>query len=196
MQCFTQYRGWFLLLAMGAVAAGCGGEPSKRVVARPSPGADQPSGTVAAPAPTSVATAGLLVDVAGQVRRPGVYRMRIGARVHEAIAAAGGATGRADLATLNRAATLVDGQQVLLAERASPGAHTGPGATQAPQGTVSINSADEAALDALPGIGPVTAARIVAERESSGPFASIDDLNRVSGVGPATIEALRDAATT
>jgi competence protein ComEA len=134
------------------------------------------------------------VDVAGHVRRPGVYRLGAGARVHEAIAAAGGARPGADLTVLNRAAPLLDGQQVLV-PRAGAGADaTAPSGDAS--GTVSINRADADALDQLPGIGPVTAERIVSEREQSGPFASIDDLDRVPGVGPATIESLRDVATT
>ncbi|MCW2925627.1 MAG: DNA-binding protein, partial [Thermoleophilia bacterium] len=141
---------------------------------------------------------GVLVDVAGLVRRPGVYRLPAGARVHQALAAAGGVRPGADLTRINRAAAVVDGQQVVVSPIA-PVAPSGRGAS-APAGVptsgpVSLNSADVAALDALPGIGPVTAQHIVAEREKSGPFASVDDLDRVSGIGPATIEALREVVT-
>jgi competence protein ComEA len=144
--------------------------------------------------------AGVLVDVAGRVRRPGVYRLAAGSRVHQAIAAAGGARADADLGALNRAAAVVDGQQVLVPATGPPDMGSGGGGSRSGAGgsgaRVSINSADVAALDELPGIGPVTAQHIVDEREQSGPYASIDDLDRVSGVGPATIESLRDVATT
>jgi competence protein ComEA len=140
---------------------------------------------------------GPVVDVAGEVRRPGVYRMPDGARVHEAIAAAGGTTRRADLTSLNRAAPVVDGQQVLVPRlgevaAASDGSGVGVGGTAT---TVSLNAADLAQLDSLPGIGPVTAQRILDERSTGGPFGSVDDLDRVPGIGPATIESLRDVVT-
>ena len=140
--------------------------------------------------------AGIVVDVAGAVRRPGVYRMPPGARVHEAIQAAGGARRGAELGSLNRAAVLVDGQQVLVGQVGAASTGTGAGAGSGPGASVNINSADAAALDALPGIGEVTAERIVASRDEAGPFASLDDLDRVSGIGPATIESLRSVATT
>jgi competence protein ComEA len=114
--------------------------------------------------------------------------------VHEAIRAAGGVRRGANLGALNRAAVLVDGQQVLVPDAAPAAA--GSEASSGGSATVSINSADVDALDALPGIGPVTAQHIVDEREAAGPFARVDDLDRVSGIGPATIEALRDVVTT
>jgi competence protein ComEA len=137
---------------------------------------------------------GVVVDVAGAVRRPGVYRMPAGARVHEAIEAAGGARAGADVSSLNRAAPLVDGQQVLVGaaapEAGAPTAQAGVGSS------ISINAADATQLQELPGIGPVTAQAIVDEREAGGPYASVDDLDRVRGIGPATIESLREVATT
>ena len=152
------------------------------------------------------ADAGIVVDVAGAVRRPGVYRMSPGARVHEAIQAAGGARRGAALGALNRAAVLVDGQQVMVGAAADEarggdgpgiaGASAGAGGATGPGGTININSADVAGLDALPGIGPVTAERIVASCEATGPFATLDDLDRVPGIGPTTIESLRAVATT
>lgn len=171
------------MVAMAALGAGCGGRtadvatpPRQRAVVEP-----------------VVAESGVLVDVSGQVRRPGVYRLKAGARVHEAIAAAGGIRPGAELSSINRAAVLVDGQQVAVGVR-SDGSSTASAASGAAP-TVSINAGDAAALDALPGIGPVTAQRIVAEREANGPFASVDDLDRVPGIGPATIETLRTAAS-
>lgn len=186
-----------LLLACLAVA-GCGGPSgSEGVVAR---AREAPDDQAAARRPIGpvverAATGGVLVDVAGLVRRPGIYRFAAGARVHEAIAAAGGARPGADLASINRAAALVDGQQVLVAARGRGVADAGARAAGT-GGPVSINRADAAGLDALPGIGPVTAERIVAEREQSGPFTSLDDLDRVPGIGPGTIAQLDGTATT
>lgn len=141
----------------------------------------------------------VLVDVAGAVRHPGVYRLPRSARVLDAVRRAGGARRGADLAAINRAAVLVDGQQLLVPLRA-PRAATGVASQSstvagAGMGPVSVNAADVASLDALPGIGPVTAQAIVADRQEHGPFRSVDDLDRVSGIGPATIERLRAGLT-
>jgi competence protein ComEA len=178
------------MLLAGAILSACGGDPPRpRVVPETAAaGAAAASGDGAQPS----IGGGLVVDVAGAVRDPGVYRMPAGARVHEAIEAAGGLAADAEPGALNRAAPVVDGQQVLVPVAGS--------AAVAPDGgagaRVSINAADVTQLQQLPGIGPVTAAKIVAERDSGGPYASIDDLQRVPGVGPATIESVRDAATT
>lgn len=184
------------LALVAVLLAGCGSSPDSTVIDEAA-GGDTSAATDDASVPVTTAGAGgPVVDVAGAVRRPGVYRMQPGARVHEAIEAAGGPTTRADLSTLNRAAVLVDGQQVLVARAGDPGAAGEDEAAAAePVGTVSINVADVAALDTLPGIGPVTAERIVAERETGGPYRDVDDLDRVPGIGPATIESLRDAVT-
>lgn len=185
------------LLSTCLLLGGCG-DPKARVVAERAP--DEPAAVADVPVPTAAggtAAGGPVVDVAGAVHRPGVYRMQPGARVHEAIEAAGGATARADLSTLNRAAMLADGQQVVVT-RAGDAPAGGPGSTPGASSAgaaVSINVADVAALDTLPGIGPVTAERIVAERESGGPFRDVDDLDRVPGIGPTTIESLRDVVT-
>lgn len=183
-----------LLLTSVAALGGCGDVQPGQVVARGD--APEPGPTTGAPAALpKPADGGVLVDVAGLVRRPGVYRLPAGARVHEAIAASGGTRRGAQLGVLNRAATLVDGQQVLVQAGEPIGTAAASGSSAATR-TVSINTSDVAALDSLPGIGPVTAERIVAERTASGPFANIDDLDRVPGIGPATVEALRDVATT
>jgi competence protein ComEA len=135
--------------------------------------------------------------VAGAVRRAGLYRLRDGARVADAIARAGGATRRADLALLNLAAPLVDGQQVLVPRRVPPVAVEAGAAARSPTpgARVSLGSATVEQLDALPGIGPVTAGKIVAWRSTHGPFRSVDDLDEVPGIGPARIEQLRDLVT-
>ena len=131
------------------------------------------------------------VHVAGAVNRPGVYRLEAGSRVHEAIDAAGGPTAAADTDRVNLAAPLVDGAQVRLPE-------IGELAVDWPEpaGLVDINSADIATLEGPPGIGPSLARAIVDERERSGPFRGVDDLDRVSGLGPVRIDALRDLVAT
>ncbi len=143
--------------------------------------------------PTPQATP-LFVHVAGLVRRPGVYELRPGDRVIDAVEAAGGIRRGADLDSLNLAASLVDGQQVLVARRGAPG--TGPAAAAGmTAGKVNLNTADAALLDTLPGIGQVLAARIIEHRERHGPFRSVDDLVNVSGIGEVTLEDLRDLVT-
>jgi competence protein ComEA len=139
----------------------------------------------------------VLVHVAGAVARPGVYLLAAGARVDDAVGAAGGPTTQADVDALNLAAVVVDGVRVYVPEHGEvieslPLAPTGSGAVTAPSGPVDINRADASRLDALPGVGPTTAASIVAERERNGPFLTVDDLERVPGIGPAKLSGLRD----
>ena len=131
------------------------------------------------------------VHVAGAVKRPGVYRLDAGSRVHEAIDAAGGPTAEADTDRVNLAAPLVDGAQVRLPEFGESAADWSENG-----GPVNINSADAATLEGLPGIGPSLARAIIDERERSGPFGGVDDLDRVSGLGPVRIDALRDLVVT
>jgi competence protein ComEA len=132
----------------------------------------------------------LVVDVAGAVRRAGLYRLPAGSRIADALARAGGATARAELDLVNLAAPLADGEQVLVPARGAPlpGAAGGAASPTAP---VDLNSATAEQLDALPGIGPVTAAKIVAYRQAHGPFRSVDDLDAIPGIGPSRIENLR-----
>jgi competence protein ComEA len=143
----------------------------------------------------------LVVDVVGEVRRPGLYRLRDGSRIADAVRRAGGARRTADLAALNLAAPLVDGIQILVPShaRASAGASSGGAPGSAGAGTpalhVSVSSATVEDLDQLPGIGPVTAQKIVDYRTAHGPFASVDDLDAVPGIGPTRIEQLRDLVT-
>jgi competence protein ComEA len=150
------------------------------------------------------ARATLVVHVVGAVRRPGLFRLREGARVADAVARAGGATRRADLTALNLAAPLVDGVQVLVPRRlrltVAPGSAQGelaaPSVTESsvgPKPSLSSATADE--LDELPGVGPVTAQKILDHRAEHGPFRSIDDLDAIPGIGPARIEQLRDLVT-
>jgi competence protein ComEA len=138
----------------------------------------------------------LVVHVAGAVHRPGLYRVAEGKRVADAVARAGGATASADTAAINLAAPLADGMQVLVPRRpppASAGADAVPGS--GPAARVSLGSASAEQLDALPGIGPVTAQKIVAYRSAHGGFRSVDDLDAIPGIGPARVEQLRDLVT-
>jgi competence protein ComEA len=129
------------------------------------------------------------------VRRPGVYRVAPGTRVVQAIARAGGATPKADLAALNLAATVQDGQQVLVPRRVpavAAGAAGGGGSEGgAAVGPISLSSATAEDLDALDGIGPTLAGRIVEWRRSHGGFSSVDQLLEVPGIGPTRLESLR-----
>jgi competence protein ComEA len=135
----------------------------------------------------------LVVHVAGAVREPGVYRLPEGSRVTDAIERAGGATGDADANAINLAARLADGQQIALPDRSRApvgvgDSLTGPGAAAGP---ISLGAATVEELDAIEGIGPVTAAAILQFRDERGGIASIDELDEISGIGPATMEALR-----
>jgi competence protein ComEA len=132
----------------------------------------------------------IVVDVAGAVQRPGVYRLPAGSRVEDAITRAGGATGKAELEAVNRAARLADGQQVVVPERGPAGVALATGGA-AEEGPISLGSATVEQLDTIDGIGPVTAQDIVDFRDQHGGLASVDQLDQVSGIGPATMESLR-----
>jgi competence protein ComEA len=150
----------------------------------------------AAPPPVaSVAPAQIVVDVVGAVRRPGLYRLRQSARVADAIARAGGLSRRADRTLVNLAAPIADGQQVLVPARvpASPAAGGGSSTTQS--GPVHLNTATLEEFDALPGVGPVTAQKILDYRQKHGAFTSVDELDAIAGIGPARLDSLRDLVT-
>lgn len=132
----------------------------------------------------------VVVDVAGAVRRPGVYRLPVGARVVDAIGRAGGAASDAMLEGINRAARLADGQQVVVPER-GPGGVAATAGTAAEDGPISLGSATVEQLDTIDGIGPVTAADIIEYRDQRGGLSSVDQLDQVSGIGPATMQSLR-----
>jgi competence protein ComEA len=131
----------------------------------------------------------LVVDVAGAVRRPGVYRLPAGARVVDAIERAGGPEGEALLEGINRAARLSDGQQVVVPLSGASGPLATVAAGEA--GPISLGSATLEQLDTIEGIGPVTAQKIVEFRRQLGGLASVEQLDEVSGIGPATMESLR-----
>ena len=144
----------------------------------------------------AAATPALVVHVAGAVRRPGLYRLAEGKRVADAVARAGGATAPADTAAINLAAPLADGMQVIVPRRVAVAAGGGGGAAEAAvPARVSLSSASAAELDALPGVGPVTAQKIVDYRAAHGGFRAVEDLDAIPGIGPARIEQLRDLTT-
>lgn len=147
-----------------------------------------------------------VVHVAGAVRKPGVYRLREGDRVADAVERAGGVTARADLTALNLAAEMKDGRQVVVPERGA--AVTGAGGAAAPgaagQGAggggaagppIDLNTATLEQLDTLDGVGPGIAQRILDYREEQGGFSSVDELDRVPGIGEKRLAALRDKVT-
>lgn len=153
------------------------------------------------PAPTKAPVA---VHVIGAVPRPGLYEFAEGARVQDAINAAGGLLASASVDTINLAALLEDGQQLVIpfkdgdAPTEDPNALNLPGATETPPSNsdlININTASLEELDSLPGIGPTIAQRIIDYREENGEFDSIEDIMNVSGVGPSTFEQIQDLIT-
>jgi competence protein ComEA len=120
------------------------------------------------------------------VRRPGLYRLAQGTRIADALARAGGALAKGDLDAVNLAAPLADGEQVVVPERGGASA-VGAAAAASPTAPLDLNSATAEQLDALPGVGPETAAKIVAFRQAHGPFHSLEELDAVPGIGPARI---------
>jgi competence protein ComEA len=175
-------------------AAPAGGSPGLAIDAGPS----SQSPDTAGGSDTDAAGEALVIDVVGHVHRPGIVILPPGSRVHEAIEAAGGLTGPVDTTALNMARKLTDGEQILvgIAPVAPAGGGANPDGSGAPAGgLINLNTATEAELDDLPGVGPVTAASILEWRQENGQFSSVDDLLEVRGIGEATLEDLRDHAT-
>ena len=173
-----------------------------------------PAPPIAAPAPSASsveaaidAATEVVVDVSGAVRRPGVVHLLGRPRIVDALRAAGGPTRRADLGSVNLAALVADGAQIIVGVRGAKSSSIGPasrtgaasaaGATSSGATTtaapVSLSSAGTDALESLPGVGPAIARKIIDYREVNGPFRSVDDLVDVPGIGPAKLEALRSA---
>lgn len=175
-----------LILLLGRFVLGAG---TTTVAPLPPPPAENAS-------VTGQPAARVVVDVVGAVRRPGLYRLEQGSRIADAVARAGGATGKADLALVNLAAPLADGEQVVVPKRGAPGAAGGGGAgaggTGVPTGPVHLSTATLDQLDSLPGIGPVTAQKILDYRAKHGAFSSVDELDAVPGIGPSRMDQLRD----
>jgi competence protein ComEA len=173
--------------------------PSSSAAAPPTvPRSAAPSPPVGEAAQTSST---VVVSVVGQVRRPGLVTLASGARVADALQAAGGLMPGADAASVNLAAVVADGQQIAVGvpgTGVSPGTGGAAGASAGPSGPaarVNLNTATAADLDALPGIGPVLAQRIVDYRDQQGRFTSVDQLDDVPGIGPAIAEQLAKLVT-
>ncbi len=141
----------------------------------------------------------VVVAVGGKVRKPGLVRLSPGARVADALEAAGGANPGVDVAVLNLARRVVDGELIMVGVTPPPGAITGPPAGTGAPGPggapVNLNTATLAELDGLPGVGPVLAQRILDARESQGGFRAVSDLRKVSGIGDSRYEQLKDLVT-
>jgi competence protein ComEA len=185
-------------LAAGAAAALVLVLAAAWYLARP-----RPSASAVAPPPAAISVSGgdggggrVVVDVSGAVHRPGVYRLAAGSRVEDALRRAGGATHRADLGQVNRAAKLEDGRQILVPLRASTSAATAgapavPGVAATPSIPVDLNTATLEQLETLDGVGPATAQKIVDYRTAHNGFGSVDELDQVPGIGPKRLAALR-----
>jgi competence protein ComEA len=155
----------------------------------------RPSAVAAPPIPTATSshaprTGSMYVDVVGAVRRPGLFRLPGGSRVADAIARAGGITRKASFESVNMAAPVADGEQIVVPRRGEVAA-AGAGGGASVAGPVHLSTATEEQLDSLPGIGPVTAQKILAYRQSHGAFASVDELDAVPGIGPARLAQLK-----
>lgn len=144
-----------------------------------------------APSPSA---SGLYVHVVGAVSSPGLYRVPAGSRLADAVAAAGGPLPDADVSSVNLARALIDGEQIVIPVTGSGQASPAAGADGIDE-LVSLNSATAGELETLPGVGPALAARIIAYRQESGGFRTIDDLLGVSGIGERTLESLRPLVT-
>lgn len=186
-----------VLLAAGAVWI-------RSTAAGSSPPAPSPiTAAPAAPAPSTTAKAGPMVHVVGAVRASGVVELPPGARVRDAVAAAGGAADDADLERLNLAAPVTDGQRIAVPSLGDPAPAAGAGdpsvsgtsSDGAPAGPLNLNTATATDLETLPGIGPTLADAIVRAREKVGGFKSIDDLKQVRGIGEARFADIRDLVT-
>jgi len=137
----------------------------------------------------------LVVHVVGAVRNPGLYRLPTGSRVDDAIRRAGGTTRKAAIDLINLAAPIADGEQIAVPRRGEAGVAgpaDGPATPAVPAGPVHLNSATLEQLDALPGVGPVTAQKILDYRQQHGAFRSVDELDAIPGIGPARLDQLRE----
>ncbi|TFB51984.1 ComEA family DNA-binding protein [Cryobacterium tagatosivorans] len=187
----------------GAGAGGTGPGAGAGTGAGTGSGSGSGGGTGSASgSPDGSASGGILfVHVLGAVRRPGLFEVHDGARVIDVVAAAGGLLATADPAGVNLARLVGDGEQVYIPKlgEAQPGAPPGGtgavGAPHAPGGKVSLNSASVSELDTLPRIGPLMAQRIIDYREANGPFAAIEDLRNVTGIGDKTFDGLKELIT-
>lgn len=162
-----------------------------KVLSRPARPAVPPPVRVAKSSRAPASAARLFVNVVGAVRRPGLYRLKDGSRVADAVTRAGGPTPKAQIELLNLAARIADGEQIVVPRRGLAGPAAGATGGAAAAGPAHLNSATLEQLDALPGVGPVTAQKILDYRQQHGAFGSVDELDAISGIGPARLEQLR-----
>jgi competence protein ComEA len=140
----------------------------------------------------------IMVHVIGEVHSPGVVTVPEGSRVADAVTAAGGMTDQADPSDLNMAAVIADGAQIIIGSTTQPngevrdGSASGDGSAGSSGGLVNINTANQAELETLPGVGPVTAQAIIAWRDANGKFTTVEELQNVDGIGPKTYAKLAD----
>jgi competence protein ComEA len=189
----TVDRRWIIVLAVAVAAAGAG-IWFGRGVTQTAPGVETLGRSpVPTPATETTGAATMVVHVAGWVETPGLVRLPVGARVGDAVAAAGGIRPGARLTDLNLAQPLTDGEQVAVP---APGSSTplpgDAGGGEEDDGLVRLNSATAEELERLPGVGPVLAERIVGHREDMGPFERVEDLLEVPGIGEAKLASIRD----
>jgi competence protein ComEA len=171
-----------LLLLLIRHLGGGGGAAAPTVTPLPAPAREKPG-----------AAKLLVIDVAGAVRHPGLYRLRSGSRIDDAIAAAGGATAKAQVGAVNLAAPVADGEQVVVPGRGAAGVVSAspPTAGSSPSAPLDLNSATLEQLENLPGVGPVTAQKILDYRQQHGAFHAVAELEGVPGIGPAHMAQLK-----
>jgi competence protein ComEA len=191
--------GWWLLRP-APLPTEAGVPYAAPLVASTTAGTGGSTTVIVAETTTTVAATTVVVHIAGAVLTPGVVELPVGSRVADGVAAAGGALVDADLAGVNLAALLLDGQQIYVPVVGEQPPLTvvvaGGSVTSVVVGPIDLNRASASELDQLPGVGPATAAAIVAHRDTNGPFSSVDDLEAVRGIGPAKVESLRPLVTT
>lgn len=208
-----RYRSWLVgglvaavlaAVGIGLLVDGPGGPPAEDLIPLATEATTASSVLTDAPsAPSSSTTteADLVVHVTGAVRRPGLVRVRPGARIDDVVAAAGGPSEGADVNRLNLARPVADGMQIRVPLQGeddvalplvSDPSSADPGVPAVEVGPVNLNTASAATLDTLPGVGPATASAILAWRDENGGFRVVDDLLDVPGIGPAKLETLRD----
>jgi competence protein ComEA len=200
--------------AVASSGADAGGDASDSAADGPAAGNVSSPSTAGAATTTSTVASEVVAQAAGGVARPGVYRLPGGARVDDLVAAAGGLAPDADVDRVNLAAAVRDGERIWVPRRgegdppvvvagsggaggagADPGTAAGPGSADGGSAPIDLNRATEAELEDLPGVGPATAAAIVAYRTEHGPFTSVDGLLEVRGIGEAKLEQIRPQAT-
>ncbi|MGZ4722145.1 helix-hairpin-helix domain-containing protein [Oryzihumus sp.] len=193
---------WWVAQAGGAGTPLPAAGPARPLVTEaalssPAPKAATPAASAVSGEPSPTGT--VVVDVTGKVRRPGIATLPAGSRVVDALKAAGGARPGVSLASLNLARVLTDGEQVVVGAPAPAGvaapAASAPTDGSGPTTLVNVNTADQSALETLPGVGPVTAQKILAWRSDNGPFTAVDDLLDVSGIGEATLAEMAPFVT-